>query len=146
MPKAIALIVGASLDPEVLSAVRQAFDNAWAEVAGKFSDLAEKEAVRLILATAILSVATNKNRDVETLKQAGLKAVAGVSRQAGETFKPARNERYWRNKAAETRRLALAESHPLIKTELLDIAYGYERVAKLTQEQTQPGDPTSTQA
>ena len=102
--------------------------------------------MRLILATAILSVATNENRDVETLKQAGLKAVAGVSPQAGAKFKPARNERYWRNKAAETRRLAQAESHPLIKTELLDIAYGYEGVTKLTQEQTKPDDPTSAQA
>src|SRR5215475_4449637 len=64
MPKAIALIVGSSLGPEALSAARQAFDNAWAEIAGKFIGVAEKEAARLELATAILSVATNENRDV----------------------------------------------------------------------------------
>ena len=76
MPKAIALIVGSSLGPDALAAVRQAFDNAWAEVAGKFIDVAEKEAARLILATAILSAAANDNRDVETLKQVGLQVLA----------------------------------------------------------------------
>lgn len=76
MPKAIALIVGSSLAPEALSAARQAFDNAWAEIAGKFNGAAEKETARLTLATAILSVATNENCDVETLKQAGLQALA----------------------------------------------------------------------
>jgi hypothetical protein len=147
MPKAIALIAGSSLGPEALSAARQAFDNAWAEIAGKFIDVAEKEVARLRLATAILSVATNEDRDVETLKQAGLQAVASTpaSWPVGAKFRLARDERYWRNKAAETRRLAQAETHPLIKNELLDIAYGYERVAKLAREQTQPRDPTSTQ-
>jgi len=79
MPKAIALIARSSLGPEALSAARQAFDNAWAEIAGKFIDAEEKEAARLGLATAILSVAANENRDVETLKQAGLRAVAPTS-------------------------------------------------------------------
>ena len=134
-------------DAPVLSAARQAFDNAWAEIAGKFNDPAQREAARLSLATAILSVATNENRDVEALKQAGLHAVArtSVSPPVGAKFKLARDERYWRNKAEETRRLAQAETHPLIKNELLDIAYGYERVAKLTWEQTHERDPTSTQ-
>jgi voltage-gated potassium channel Kch len=76
VPKALALIAGSSLAPEALTDVRKAFDNAWAEIAGKFVDVAEKEAARLRLAAAILSVATNDNRDVETLKQAGLLALA----------------------------------------------------------------------
>jgi hypothetical protein len=76
VPKAIALIAASCLGPETLTAVRKAFDNAWAEVAGKFYDVAQKETARLTLATAILSVATNENRDVETLKQAGLQALA----------------------------------------------------------------------
>lgn len=148
MPKAMALIAGSSLGPEALSAARQAFDNAWAEIAGKFIGVAEKEAARLELATAILSVATNENRDVEALKQAGLQAIARASASppAGAKFKSARDERYWRNKAAETRRLAQSETHPLIKTELLDIVGAYERVAKLTREQTQQQDPTRTKA
>ena len=148
MPKAIALIARSSLGPEALSAARQAFDNAWAEIAGKFIGVAEKEAARLELATAILSVATNENRDVEALKQAGLQAIASASASspAGAKFKSARDERYWRNKAAETRRLAQSETHPLIKTELLDIADAYERVARLTREQTQQHDPSRTKA
>jgi hypothetical protein len=76
VPKVIALIAGSGLGTDALKAVRQAFDNAWAEVAGKFNDVAEKEAARLAIATAILSVATNENRDVEMLKQTGLQAVA----------------------------------------------------------------------
>ena len=75
VPKAIALIVGSSLGPEAIDAVRKAFDNAWAEVAGQFDDV-QKEMARLTLAIAILSVATNEHRDVETLKQAGLQALA----------------------------------------------------------------------
>jgi hypothetical protein len=76
VPKAIALIAGSSLGPEALITVRKAFDNAWAEVAGRFNDVGQREAARLSLATAILSVATNEHRDVETLKQAGLQALA----------------------------------------------------------------------
>src|SRR5262245_46142458 len=98
MPKAIALIAGSNLGTEVLSAARQAVDNDWAKIAGKFNDPAQKEAARLTLATAILSVATNENRDVETLKQAGLGAVArhSVFPPPGSNFKFAHDERYWR--------------------------------------------------
>jgi hypothetical protein len=76
VPKAIALIVGSGLGPEAIDAVRKAFDNAWAEVAGQFYDVGQREMARLTLAIAILSVATNEHRDVETLKQAGLQALA----------------------------------------------------------------------
>ena len=76
VPKAIALIAGSSLGPEALTAVRKAFDNAWAEVAGKFNDVGQRGSARLTVAAAILSVATNEHRDVETLKQAGLQALA----------------------------------------------------------------------
>jgi hypothetical protein len=41
MPKAIAIMAGSRLGPEVLSAARRAFDNAWAEIAGKYIDAAE---------------------------------------------------------------------------------------------------------
>jgi hypothetical protein len=76
VPNAIALIAGSGLGSEVLNAARQAFDNAWAEVAGKFYGATQKEAAQLILATAILAVATSENHDVETLKQVGLQALA----------------------------------------------------------------------
>ena len=76
MPKTIALIAGSSLGPEALYAVRQAFDNGWAEVAGKFQGAAQKEAARITLVTAILTVATNENHDVELLTNVGLQALA----------------------------------------------------------------------
>jgi hypothetical protein len=46
------------------------------EVAGQFNDAGQREMARLTLAIAILSVATNEHRDVETLRQAGLQALA----------------------------------------------------------------------
>ena len=49
VPKAIALIAGSSLGPEAIDAVRKAFDNAWAEVAGNFNDVAQKESARITL-------------------------------------------------------------------------------------------------
>ena len=90
VPKAIALIAGSSLGPEALNAVRKAFDNAWAEIAGKFNDVAEKEAARLMLAAAILCVATDENRDVEVLKQAGLQVLGrkGLPNKDGHPSAP----------------------------------------------------------
>ena len=90
VPKAIALIAGSSLGPEALNAVRKAFDNAWAEIAGKFNDVAEKEAARLTLAAAILCVATDENRDVEVLKQAGLQVLGrkGLPNKDGHPSAP----------------------------------------------------------
>jgi ribosomal protein L16 Arg81 hydroxylase len=41
------------------------------------------------------------------------------------------DERYWRAKADEIRRMAQAVVDPLVKNELRDIACGYERIAKL---------------
>jgi hypothetical protein len=38
MPKARALIDGASVGPDALKAVGQAFDEAWIEIAGNFND------------------------------------------------------------------------------------------------------------
>ena len=41
------------------------------------------------------------------------------------------DERYWRDRAEEIRQIAQAIADPLVKNELRDIAYGYERIAKL---------------
>jgi hypothetical protein len=56
MPKARALIEGASLGPEALKAACEAFEEAWAAIASHFKDPTEIEAARLTLASAILSV------------------------------------------------------------------------------------------
>jgi len=77
MPRARALIDGASLGPDALKAVGQAFDEAWAEIAGHFSnDPTQIDAGRMMLANAVLSVADDSSRDVAVLKIAALDVMA----------------------------------------------------------------------
>ena len=71
------LIDGASFGPEALKAIGDAFDAAWAEIAGNFGDNpAEIENARYNLANALLSMASEDSRDVEVLKQAALQRMA----------------------------------------------------------------------
>jgi hypothetical protein len=75
--KARALFDGASFGPEALKTLGQAFDEAWAEIAGRFAgDPLSEENARLSLAEALLSVATETSRDVQVLKNAGLQVMA----------------------------------------------------------------------
>ena len=75
--KARNLIDGASFGPDALKAIGQAFDEAWAEIAGNFgNEPAVIESARLKLAKALLSVADDNSRDVEALKQAALQRMA----------------------------------------------------------------------
>src|SRR5215510_5000098 len=77
MPKARALIDGASLGPDALKAAGQAFDEAWAEIAGHISnDPTQIEATRMLLANAVLSVADDSSREVAVLKKAALDVMA----------------------------------------------------------------------
>jgi hypothetical protein len=69
--KARELIEGASYGPEALKAIGRAFDEAWASIAGNFSD-DQVAAARLRLANALLAVARNNSRDVETMKREAL--------------------------------------------------------------------------
>ena len=58
-------------------ALTQAFDEAWQDIEGNFgNDRDEVEAARLRLANALLSVASEDSRDVETLKNAALQVMA----------------------------------------------------------------------
>jgi len=75
MPKAISLIAGSSLDSPAMKFVSEAFDSVWRKVSEHFQGPSEREAARLILASAILAVATNQTRDIGLLKQAGLRAM-----------------------------------------------------------------------
>jgi hypothetical protein len=68
------LIDSASFGPASLKVIGQAFDRAWASIAGNFSDT-QKEAARLTLANALLSVATDDSRDAEALKDEALDAM-----------------------------------------------------------------------
>lgn len=72
--KARALINGASksFDPEALKLIRQAFDEAWAEIAKDHPKLPAQNA-RLHLATIVMSlVARDNDWDVEMLKGAAI--------------------------------------------------------------------------
>ena len=65
------LIEGASYGPEALKAIGRAFDEAWASIAGNFSD-DQIAAARLRLANALLAVAKDNSRDVEMMKREAL--------------------------------------------------------------------------
>jgi hypothetical protein len=67
-------IGGAAFGPAAVRAMGQAFDQAWAEIAGNFgASLVEVEAARLRLAEAVLSAAAKGGTDVATLKYAALR-------------------------------------------------------------------------
>jgi len=71
------LIDGAVFGPETLKAIGKAFDAAWAEIANNFGDNAlHIEAMRLKLASALLSIACEDSRDVSALKKAALQRMA----------------------------------------------------------------------
>ncbi len=71
------LIDGASFGPEALKAIGEAFDAAWAEIAGNFGDDPEDvEKARRRLAKAMLSVASEDSRDVGVLRRAALQRMA----------------------------------------------------------------------
>ena len=79
--RARGLIDKASFGPDALKVMGEAFDAAWAEIAGHFgNDPVVIEATRMQLANAIISIASEDSRDVEALKQAALQAMARSSR------------------------------------------------------------------
>ena len=77
------LIDGASFGPDAVKALGQAFDLAWAEIAGNFgNDQHDIDRARMRLAEAMLSVAAEDSRDVNALKNGALQAMAlGYRRQ-----------------------------------------------------------------
>ena len=74
--KAREIFDSAALGPEALKVIGQAFDEAWACIAGNDESPTTVEAARLILAKAILAV--------ETLKNAALQAMALAYRRRYE--------------------------------------------------------------
>jgi len=75
--KARRLIDGASFGPATLKIIGQAFDEAWAEIAGNFGDNpTHVDNARLRLAEALLSVATEDSTDVAVLKKGALQVMA----------------------------------------------------------------------
>src|SRR5262245_26692631 len=75
--KARRLIDGAAFGPETLKALGEAFDHAWAQIAGNFGDTPlQDENARLRLAEALLSIATEGSMDVAALKAGALQTMA----------------------------------------------------------------------
>jgi hypothetical protein len=71
------LIDDASLGPEASKAIKDAFDAAWREIAGNFSTHPiTVRVVRRRLAEALLSIATDNQRDVEALKRGALEIMS----------------------------------------------------------------------
>lgn len=69
------IIEGAAFGPEVLEVVRQAFDEAWASVADRFSS-EEHEAARESLALAMMSATREDTTEVAMLRDAGIRALS----------------------------------------------------------------------
>src|SRR5262245_12847644 len=81
------LIDGASFGPDALRAIGEAFEAAWADIAGNFgNDPADIENGRYKLATALLSVASEDSRDVGVLKKAALLRLALDYRNMTTTY------------------------------------------------------------
>jgi|SoiMetStandDraft_5_1073268.scaffolds.fasta_scaffold1528622_1 hypothetical protein len=71
------LLDSAAFGPDALKTICQAFDEAWAEIEASIGCDQQREMVRLRLADAILSVASESSRDAEVLKKAALDVLAG---------------------------------------------------------------------
>jgi len=113
-------------------------------IASQFKDPTEIEAARLTLASAILSVTDNSSRDVETLKHLGLQAMARKYVSVLPTPGDVKflDEKHWRNKAEETRRLlATLDPDPIMRQGLLEVAQGYDRLAMMRERDSQMGTP-----
>jgi hypothetical protein len=140
------LFDGASLGPDALKTVGRAFDEAWEEIAEDFGgDVAKAEAARLKLASALLSIADDASRDVAVLKRAALQVMVQnyTSLPIGTKMQltmEALTETYWRRRAEEMRWLVQCVIDPLVKRELIDIAYGFERIAKMAKDQKPLGE------
>lgn len=75
--KARRLIESSLFAPQTLHVLFQAFDQAWAEIAGNFGDDAQEiERGRMQLAHAVLAVAQEDGGDAEGLKDAALAVMA----------------------------------------------------------------------
>jgi hypothetical protein len=75
--KAHQIVESGSFGPETLKVARQAFDEAWASVAGHFgNDPLVIEAARVKLANAVLANCHEELGDPVALKQAALGALA----------------------------------------------------------------------
>jgi hypothetical protein len=75
--KAHQLIEGATYGPETLKVISKAFDDAWSEISGQFSNSElQAQSARLKLSHAVRAVAREDSGDSDELKNAALQIVA----------------------------------------------------------------------
>jgi hypothetical protein len=77
------LVDTAAFGPDTLEVLGRAFDEAWATIEGQFGCDQSREAARVRLAVALLSIADADSRDVEALKRTALEAMARDYRWQG---------------------------------------------------------------
>lgn len=70
------LVEGAAFDPATVAVAVAAFDGAWAEISAQYTEPAEVDTARVLLAKAVLSVTSEDSRDVDVLKAAALQVIA----------------------------------------------------------------------
>jgi hypothetical protein len=81
------LIDGTSFGLETMQAIGQAFDAAWAEIDRNFGDdPREIDDARYKLAIALLSVAKEDSRNVETLKKTALQRMVLEYRESSPSY------------------------------------------------------------
>ena len=86
--KARQLIEGATFGPDALKVIGKAFDDAWSEIGSQF-DTRQAQLVRLRLARAVLSFATEDGRDSDELKNAALQIMTLHYRNKSDPAGPA---------------------------------------------------------
>jgi hypothetical protein len=67
------IIEGSAFGPDVLKVIASAFEEAWVEIADKFSP-GEQEDAREQLAQAIIAAARGDTHEVSTVRDAGIRA------------------------------------------------------------------------
>ena len=75
MPKARKLIGDAAYDPATQKTIGEAFEEAWANIAGNYRSPLAMEGARLKLANIILSLAADGERDRERLKDRAVRVM-----------------------------------------------------------------------
>ena len=89
--KARKLLEGATYGPETLNVIGKAFDDAWSEISGHFSNNGlQSQSARLKLAHAVLAVARDESRDSNELKNAALQVMAMNYRDQSLPLSPSR--------------------------------------------------------
>ena len=87
--KARQLIEGATYGPETLKVIGKAFDDAWSEISGQFSNSElQAQSARLELAHAVLAIAREDSCDSDELKNAALQIMAMNYREQSDSVGP----------------------------------------------------------